>query len=175
MQRQGRHATLRGLDVGQHHVICGAEVHGHVLVVNEFVVHDDPVGQVQPLKGLGVRPPRSVALAGNHEGVTFRNLGHGIEKDVKAFVRTNQPKKQMHMLALLNPQLPFGLFGPKTFRMVVVQRMKQGCRVPLGKRFADGLAQRDDVIHRVEKASRERPVHDVAVVRGRVVHQGHDV
>ena len=82
--------------------------------------------------------------------MTFRNLGHCIEKDVRPCTDESAQKTNAHARSL-NPQLPY-LFGPKTFRMVVVQRMKQGCRVPLGKRFADGLAQRD-VIHRVEKAS----------------------
>ena len=175
MQRQGCHPTLGSLQVWQHHVVCGAEVHGHILVIDELVVHDDPVVKVQPIEALGVGAPGSIALSGNHKGVAFRKLSHGVEKHMQALVRTNQPKKQVHMLALMNAELPFGFFGPKALRVVVVQGMKQSSRPPLGKCFADGLTQRDNLIHRVEKAPCERPVHDVAVVRGRVVHQGHDM
>ena len=70
----------------------------------------------------------------------------------------------MHVFALLNAELSLGFFGTNVFGMVVVQRMKEGRGIPFGEHIAHWLAQRDHVVHSIEKSLCEDTMNDIPIM-----------
>ncbi|OUU18802.1 MAG: hypothetical protein CBC05_01380 [Crocinitomicaceae bacterium TMED45] len=130
MQCEGRDATLGGFDIGKDEVVGRRKVDGHISVFNEFIVHHHPLGQTMFGDKLCIRFPSAIAFSGHDQRVLLRQPGKRFEKHVQAFVGTNQPKKQVDMRSVVQTKLSSRLFLAHRTGVMVVQRVKQGVRMP---------------------------------------------
>ena len=100
MQCQRSDPALRGVEVGQHHIIARLHEHWNEVVGDEIKVKLDLV--VEPMSvDLGlVGGPVFVAFPSDEKLVVRRQVRQGFQQHAESFVRPDEPKKEVGHISI---------------------------------------------------------------------------